>query len=115
MTRARLSLNLDAIVRGTREGAARGLLLGGEHIADESSRQVPLDEGTLQRSAVVSVDPAMLTAAVSYDMPYAVEQHENLQYRHLPGRKAKYLEDPFIAEADTVGEIIAAEMRRSLR
>ncbi|MCF2531749.1 minor capsid protein [Yinghuangia sp. KLBMP8922] len=99
-----------------REGAARGLLLGAEHVLDESSRQVPLDEATLQRSGTVSVDEGTLTAAISYDQPYAVRQHEDLSLNHpMPGRNAKYLERPLIAEAGTVGEIIAAETRRSLQ
>jgi hypothetical protein len=113
MTRARLTWSGDDAVGQIREAAARGLLLAAEHVLDESSRQVPLDEATLQRSGTVSVDEGALTASVSYDTPYAVRQHEELDYRHLPGRKAKYLEDPLRDEASTVGEIIAAQVRRS--
>ena len=38
-------------------------------------------------------------AAVSYDTPYAIRQHEDLSYKHDAGRKAKYLEDPLNAAA----------------
>lgn len=114
MTRARLQWSGAAAVRQIRTHAARGLLLGAEHVLDEASRQVPLDEATLQRSGTVSVDRGSLTAAISYDTPYAVPQHERLDFRHLPGRKAKYLEDPLRDEAATVGELIAATIRRGI-
>jgi hypothetical protein len=63
---------------------------------------------------VASVDISQGTAAVSYDTVYAVRQHEELTWRHAPGRTAKYLEGPLAEELDTVREIIAAELRRAL-
>jgi hypothetical protein len=51
----------------------------------------------------------------SYDTPYAVRQHEDLTYRHAPGRTAKYLERPLNASRTQVLAIIAAQLRRSLR
>jgi hypothetical protein len=56
-----------------------------------------------------------MTSAVSYDTPYAVRQHEELSYRHDPGRTAKYLEGPLREEKDTILAIIAAQVRRALR
>jgi len=114
MTRARLQWSGAAAVRQIRTHAARGLLLGAEHVLDEASRLVPIDEGTLQRSGTVSVDPSALKAAVSYDTPYAVPVHERLNARHLPGRRAKYLEIPMADEAPVVGELIAATIRRGI-
>ncbi|MET9429801.1 hypothetical protein [Streptomyces sp. NPDC003036] len=113
--RSRLRLNGDAVLRGTRAGALRGLLLGAEHVLAESRKLVPINEATLERSGTVSVDGQELTAAVSYDTPYAVRQHEELGYRHAPGRSAKYLERPMQSEAATVAALIAAQLRRSLR
>lgn len=98
-----------------RSAAARGLLLGAEHVLGESQRLVPLDEGTLQHTGTASVDEQSLTAMVSYDTPYAVRQHEELDWRHAPGRQAKYLEQPLNAERATVFDLVAAEMRRALR
>lgn len=113
--RARLSWNGEAALRGTRDGAARGLRLAAEHILARSRARVPIEEGTLERSGVATVDETELTAAVSYDTPYAVRQHEELDYRHDTGRTAKYLEDPLNEQADTVAELIAAQVRRALR
>ncbi|MGW9385406.1 hypothetical protein [Streptomyces globisporus] len=115
MTRARLTWNGDAVIRGTRAGAARGLRLGSEHVLQVSRGRAPIEEGTLERSGTATVDEDELRAAVAYDTPYAVRQHEEMDYQHDAGRTAKYLEQPMAEEADTVGEIIAAEMRRALR
>lgn len=98
-----------------REGAVNGLELGTEHILGESRKLVPLEEGTLERSGVASVDADELTGAVSYDTVYAVRQHEELTWEHAPGRSAKYLEIPMAAESDTVAEIVAAQIRRAMR
>ncbi|MFD9879992.1 hypothetical protein ACFWZT_00820 [Streptomyces alboflavus] len=111
---ARLTFNGDAALRATRDGAVRGLLLGAEHILAEAHKVVPIDEGTLERSGTVSVDEQDLTAAVTFDTPYAVRMHEELTYRHAPGRTAKYLERPLNTEAQTVAAIIAAQIRRLL-
>lgn len=93
------------------EGAAeRGLALAAEHILTESRRVVPIEEGTLERSGATSVDGNR--AAISYDTPYAVRQHEELGYRHDDGRQAKYLEEPMLAERDTAMAIVAEQIRR---
>ncbi|MGW1760998.1 hypothetical protein [Streptomyces mirabilis] len=113
--RARLTWNGAAALRGTRAGAVRGLRLAAEHVLERARARVPIEEGTLERSGVASVDEEALTAAVSFDTPYAVRQHENLNYRHDSGRSAKYLEGPLTEQADTVAAIIAAQVRRSLR
>jgi hypothetical protein len=113
--RTRLRWNGAAALRGTRAGAVRGLRLAAEHVLAESRRIVPIEEATLERSGVATVDESSLTAAVSYDTPYAIRQHEEMNYRHDAGRSAKYLERPLAQEAGTVAEIIAAQLRRSLR
>ncbi|UWM52073.1 minor capsid protein [Streptomyces carpaticus] len=96
-----------------REAAARGLRLGAEHVLAESRRRVPIDEGTLERSGAASVDDATLTAAVSYDTPYATRVHEDLTARHAPGRSAKYLEGVLPEASSTVQALIAAQIRRA--
>lgn len=96
------------------ESAFNGLQQAAEHLLQVSRTRVPLEEGTLERSGVASADRASLTAAVSYDTVYAVRQHEELTWRHAPGRTAKYLEGPANEERDTIGEIIAAAIRRRI-
>jgi hypothetical protein len=103
----------DAWLAGARRAAAHGIELGLEHVLAESNKRVPLDEATLERSGKVSVDPVALAGAVSYDTVYAIRQHEELTWKHLPGRSAKYLEIPFNEQTPMVLAIIAAEIRRS--
>lgn len=113
--RAKVTLNGKKIRKAQRAGAVQGLKKGTEHLLQVSRGEVPHEEGTLERSGTPSVDETNLRAAVSFDGPYAVRQHEDLTYRHDEGRKAKYLEDPMNSEKQVIGEIIAAEIRRSLR
>lgn len=110
---AQLRWNGDEIAAAVHAAAARGLLLAAEHVLQVADQRVPLDEGALERSGTASADAASLTAAVSYDTPYAVYQHERMDLRHAPGRTAKYLETPLNEEAATAQEIIAAQVRRA--
>ncbi|MFD5266754.1 minor capsid protein [Streptomyces sp. NPDC058335] len=93
--------------------ASEGLRRGLEHVLAESRKIVPLDEGTLERSGRVDVDG--LEGAVSYDTIYARIQHERLDFKHLPGRMAKYLEIPMNRERQVVLRMMAVPLRRWLR
>ncbi|HEY6116474.1 MAG TPA: minor capsid protein [Candidatus Dormibacteraeota bacterium] len=93
--------------------ASEGLRRGLEHVLAESRKIVPLDEGTLERSGRVDVDG--LNGAVSYDTVYARRQHEELTWKHLPGRSAKYLEIPMNREREVVLRLMAVPLRRWLR
>lgn len=112
---ATLKLNVHAIRKAERDGAVIGLRKAAEHLLEVSRQLVPIEEGTLERSGVASVDDGRLVAAVSYDTPYAVRQHEDLTLRHDPGRQAKYLEEPMQTERGTMLDLVATEIRRSLR
>lgn len=101
---------VKAIIRGAAE---RGVKKAAEHLLTESRKQVPIEEATLERSGVASTDGTR--AAVSYDTVYAVRQHEELDWRHDPGRKAKYLEDPMHAEAPVIRAMIAREVKRAIK
>ncbi|GGS88500.1 hypothetical protein ACFFV7_50955 [Nonomuraea spiralis] len=113
--RSTLKLDIAPIDKAMEAGAVKGLKVAMEHLLQKSREEVPHEEGTLERSGTPSVDESTLTGAVSYDTPYSVRQHEDLTLRHDEGRKAKYLEDPFDAEQQTMQELIAAQIRRSLR
>jgi hypothetical protein len=95
-----------------RAAAALGLGKWAELVLQQSREVVPLDEATLERSGVASVDDQALEAAVSYDTPYAVAQHENLEYRHAPGRAAKYLERPWLQSMKWALPLIQKELRK---
>ncbi|MGS2641681.1 hypothetical protein [Streptosporangium sp. G12] len=113
--RATFKSNAQALKAAQKKGAVRGLRKAAEYLLQASRDLVPHEEGTLERSGVASVDEGAMQAAVSFDTPYAVRQHEDLTNRHDEGRQAKYLEQPMQTEAATIQEIIAAEIRRELR
>lgn len=102
------------VKKDEREGAARGLYLWAEHVLEEATRLVPLQEGTLQDSGVASVDDSKLRAAVSYDTPpYDVVQHEEMGYQHTRGQ-AKYLEMPLNASKDVGMKLVAREIKKQI-
>ena len=80
---------------------ARGLHEEALQIFAKSQAQVPFDEGVLSASGQVhppSIAGNAIMVEITYGgnaSQYAAEQHENLKFKHDPGRKAKYLEDPF--------------------
>jgi hypothetical protein len=111
----RIEWHGQRVKAAARRGALRGLATAAEHLLALSRREVPIEEGTLERSGRAEVDAAAMRGSVSYDTPYAVRQHEELTWRHDPGRNAKYLEGPLNREAGTLQGLIAAEIRRSLR
>lgn len=104
--------NLDRWADDVETGAADGLYLAGEHVLGVSNAHVPIEEATLERSGEVSIDRGQLVAAVSYDTPYAVVQHEDLTLTHDPGRTGKFLENAFNGERSTVTRIISTSIRR---
>ena len=77
-----------------KKGGGRAVYVALDHLRTVSQQQVPLDQGPLKASAEVDVAADGMSGTVSYDMPYAVKQHEDTQLSHQRGRKAKYLEDP---------------------
>ena len=87
--------NVEVLKKAVATEAAAAVEDVAQYILSQSVQQVPHEDGDLQASGKVSTDPAQQLAAVSYDTPYAVVQHEELSYKHDAGRKAKYLEDPF--------------------
>lgn len=91
--------------------ALRGLVNGGEHALKLARDRVPLEEGTLERSGLVS-DNGQDTVAVSFDTTYAVRQHEDLELQHAQGRQAKYLETAMADARPDVLRLVAAEVRK---
>ncbi|MEV2249405.1 hypothetical protein AB0I94_02410 [Streptomyces sp. NPDC050147] len=93
--------------------ASEGLQRALEHGLKVSNERVPLEEGTLERSGRVDVDG--LNGAISYDTVYAVRQHEELTWKHLPGRQAKYLESAMNSEREVMLQLMAVTLRRFFR
>jgi hypothetical protein len=109
--KVRSTINVDKARDTIYAGAAKGLTLAAEAWLTEANLTVPHDEGTLERSGEASVDEAELRAAVSYDTPYAVRQHEDMTLSHDGKGQAKWLENTGTQMADTLAQIIATACR----
>jgi hypothetical protein len=70
---------------------ARAIETVAEDCLTEANRTVPIETGTLMRSGHVT-RVGELEAAVGYDTPYAVVQHEDSSLHHDPGRRDHWLE-----------------------
>lgn len=112
MSAADVRARLQQVQRAGIVGAGKGLDLASEHLLGEAVDQSPIEEGTLGRSGKTSRQD--LKAAVSFDTPYAVVQHEDMTFAHDPGRNAKYLERPMNSERTVLGKIIATSVRREI-
>lgn len=106
-----MNLQIDGAFTELRRDAARALTDVAEHLLEEANRTAPIEEGTLIGSGAVHVDERALVAAVSYDTPYAVRQHEDTRLQHDPGRRAKWLEHTFREQAFAVGQHLARQIR----
>lgn len=56
-----------------------------------ANQTCPIETGTLIASGQAVVDTLTLEAAVTYDTPYAIIQHEDTTFHHDPGRRARWL------------------------
>jgi hypothetical protein len=96
--------------KASTENAALGLSLAAEFLLGKVVPETPEDRGTLRTSEqAVHATADDLESAVTADTPYAVRQHEELDYHHEVGR-AKYLEGPFEENQDELMKIIAAQI-----
>lgn len=121
----------DKVEKAFRAKGAKGLFLAAEHILEEATRRVPLDEGTLMASGEVSLscssagitvakdgtlhrhgnpayDGRRVEAVISYDTPYAARLHERGEgMRFQQGREDKWLEKALKDRAGAVNEFLA--------
>jgi len=81
-------------------------------LAGESAHRAPVDTGDLRNNCTAELNgqtvfarlapagPALPSlrafGTVGYGLPYALRQHEELDYVHPKGGEAKYLEKPFL-------------------
>lgn len=110
-------LPLAQINARLRTGETRGAVLAAEQVLTTARSRVPHEEGTLERSGAVSAPHKTsdgVVVGISFNTPYAVRQHEELDWRHDDGRQAKYLETAKADDADTAKQLIAQAIRNAL-
>lgn len=80
----------------------QALFLEGHGIMNKAMRIAPVDMGDLRSTGKVTIPKrrrGQVTVTVEFGgprAPYAVVQHERLDYRHTAPQSAKYLEIPFM-------------------
>lgn len=105
----------DAADDKARARGADAVTEAAEYLLEQANRTVPIEEGTLMGSGTVSSDRANMRAHVSYGTPYAVRQHESLNYRHASGRRAKWLERTFSEQREAVLQRMASKLGGAFR
>lgn len=113
---------VDKMQHGSVEGLKNALL----YAATESQEKAPVDAGDLRGSVLVEIDNTTIAkgkkeggltitgeppengtvGTVSYNTPYAANQHEHTEYDHKNGQ-AKYLESVLTGEKDEILKLIA--------
>ena len=127
-------------VRIAEQAGIKALRTGAEAILTEAIDETPIDTGTLRRSGTVTVgglpdgaqvyeaaeagtemkdafsDPVGKEKAVyiSFSTPYSRRQHEELDYEHPRGGKAKKLEDPFNQNKQKVLKYAEKQIKKAL-
>lgn len=90
-------------------------------VFNESQRQVPVRTGALRSSGFVSpysFNGKTVHVRISYGntaVAYAEKQHDNLTFRHAPGRKALYLKDPMDAATPNMELLLNSYLMRLVR
>ncbi|MEW1843141.1 hypothetical protein AB0392_34815 [Nonomuraea angiospora] len=109
-----LHVNPEALEARARAAIERGLAQATEHVLTMTEPKVPWQTGDLERSGSAQVDRSNLEGVISFDQPYAVAQHENLDWNHPLKGEPKFLETTLYEEAEVVRAIVAKAVRKAL-
>ena len=107
--------NRRVIVGKVRDAAEQAVREVAEDALTEANDRVPLDEGDLARSGEVVAFPEKLLAAITYDTPYAVRQHEDPSLRHPRQGEPYWLERTVDENAARYFQHIADAMRSATK
>ncbi|MFI6886756.1 hypothetical protein [Streptosporangium canum] len=108
-------VNPEQLSAQIKRSAVLGLTKSAEHVLRMAKHNTPHESGDLERSGAASVDPPNLVAAVSFNTPYAVRQHEEVSYDHPKKGEAKYLENALRDESAAVLKILAKHLQGAFR
>lgn len=106
-----IKIEIAAFNEQTKTVAERALKEAALHVLSVSNERVPIQESYLQDSGDTAVDRSEMRAYIFYDQPYAMAQHEELTWKHAPGRTAKFLELALEEEGAHVHELLAQQLK----
>ena len=113
MQMARIKINQNGAIKIISRSTQDGIRDHMNMVLDEAIRQAPLDTGDLKNSGKIYENPK--STRIAFEAPHAMIQHENLEYNHPKGGKAKYLEDPFHALIPGAYQRVANNIKRNLK
>jgi hypothetical protein len=100
-----------------KEAGEHALQVCGQDLKGKSVPLAPVDTGDLRGSCNVSKPRKIkrsIFVNVGYNTPYALKQHEHLEYKHPKGGQAKYLETPFNQYKDRYAGFIKQFIKEAL-
>jgi hypothetical protein len=117
-----MAIDLTAIAAKVRDHVEDALAAGGQVILDRSQELVPLEGrpdthgGTLAESGRVNRTGSdyLPVVSVTYDGPYAIYQHEGMEFHHPTGGSAKFLERAMVEKTDAAIEKMGDEIGKAL-
>lgn len=105
--------NREATKAEVRAVMTEGLGKAAEVLLGDANQTVPHDEGILESSATWEAND--LTAAVGYNTPYAVRQHEEVDYVHPGKGRHHWLERTLAEKADVYQRVVRDHIDSQLR
>lgn len=111
-TKVTLEWHGSEVGRAVDAAAKRALKKAALDVQGRSAEEAPIEIGDLKGNA--GIDDSKLSTKkvirVGYSLPYALRQHEELDYNHPQGGNAKYLENPFRENKKRYESFIAKEV-----
>lgn len=92
---------LETIARKMGEAAEEETFNIAADLAGEASRRAPVLTGDLRGDLAAVRKVGNTSYIVGSSLPYAIAQHEHLEYHHPRGGEPKYLERPFNEKVDS--------------
>lgn len=107
-----VEMRLRREVARIEELAAEGVREVAFNLWERSVDLAPVDSGDLRGNAHADPEDASgLAWVVGFPEPYALIQHENMEFNHPRGGQAKYLQQPFEENVDNYIEHIRNKLR----
>lgn len=101
--------NSQAFEGRVQEAIDRGLYEAAEVLLAQAINAAPWEEKHLRNSGEAHAGEGVAT--VSFNTPYAVTQHENLDFQHPRGGGPKFLERPANAFGDEMRAIVGTHVQ----
>lgn len=115
MAQMKTRIHWDDVQPHVKTALRRGVFNGLEYMLDKSNAITPHDEGILEGTGTVTLDPKKIKGTISYNTPYAIRLHEHPEYNFQRGRKGKWLELTVEKEKDKMQQYLQSSLSQLFR